>query len=217
MTAAVGVASLILWRWRTRIRMIRAVAVAGIICLHLVMKAPVWYLLARIDLTGGSTGWHRAELITQALNHIGDWWIVGTDYTRNWLPTGSWWNPDHTDITNYFVNMGIIGGLPLLFCFIAIFAKAFQLAGRKMRILRVSSDPFEYQLWSVGAVLFAHCVTFLSISYFDQSYVLYCLPLGIVGALCGLESSNAVGKLGKVPRPKAAGILAREDLQSCGT
>jgi len=29
----------------------------------MVMKAPVWFAIAHIDLTAGSSGYHRAELI----------------------------------------------------------------------------------------------------------------------------------------------------------
>jgi len=31
----------------------------------------------KIDLTGSSTGWHRAELIDSALRHFNEWWLVG--------------------------------------------------------------------------------------------------------------------------------------------
>jgi hypothetical protein len=48
------------------------------------MKAPVWFLIARIDLAGGSSGYHRAMLIDTFLRHFGDWWLLGTKDAFSW-------------------------------------------------------------------------------------------------------------------------------------
>jgi len=183
-----GSMALLLWRWRTSVGRIRTLIILTFVGLHIIMQAPVWYLMARFDLVGGSTGWHRAELITAALNHLGEWWLTGTDYTRHWIAYGVPWSAYHTDITNYYIGMGVMGGLPLMFLFIAIFIKSFQLLGRRMRLLRTAKDPGEFLLWAVGASLFAHCFTFLSIGYFDQSYVPLNLLLGSVTGLCAATS-----------------------------
>lgn len=179
-----GLMGLALWRWRTSVGRIRVLVILTFVALHMAMQAPVWYLMARIDLAGGSTGWHRAELITAAVNHIGEWWLTGTDYTRHWIAYGVPWSANHTDITNYYIGMGVMGGLPCLLLFVGILFKAFQLLGRRMRVLRAEQDPLEFVLWTVGASLFAHCFTFLSVGYFDQSYVPLMLVLGAVPGLC---------------------------------
>jgi len=185
-TLGSGFMALALWRWRTSVGRIRVLVILAFVVLHIAMQAPVWYLMARIDLAGGSTGWHRAELITAAVNHFGEWWLTGTDYTRHWIAYGIPWSAYHTDITNYYIVMGVMGGLPCMLLFIAILVKAFQLLGRRMRVLRAERDPLELTLWSVGACLFAHCFTFLSIGYFDQSYVPLMLVLGAVPGLCSM-------------------------------
>ena len=187
MSLAASLAALALWRWRRNLQQIRRGVFAAIIALALVMEAPVWFLIARIDLAGGSTSWHRAELIDQAVKHIGEWWVIGTDYTRHWMPYGIQWSKDHVDITNHYVNMGVRGGIVLMGLFIAILFKAFQLLGRKMRTMRKLGNPTEFMLWCIGASLFAHASTFMSISYFDQSYVLFCLLLGVVPRLCATD------------------------------
>jgi hypothetical protein len=184
LTLLSGLLALALWRWRTSVGWIRRGVIVAFVALQLVMQAPVWYLMARIDLAGGSTGWHRAELIQQALNHLGDWWLIGTDYTRQWFAYGVGWSEYHTDITNHYLQMGVTGGLPLMFCFIAILAKAFQLLGRRIRLMRSAGGPCEFSLWCAGAALFAHCVTLFSISYFDQSVVTFSLLLGAMPGLC---------------------------------
>jgi hypothetical protein len=184
--------ALALWRWRRNIRLIRNCVIAGLFALHIVMNAPVWYLLAKIDLVGGSTGWHRAELIDQALKRLGEWWLIGTDVTRHWMPTGVPWSTYQTDITNYYLWMGVIGGLPLMLLFIAILIKVFQLLGREIRARRRMGDPAEFGLWCIGSALFAHSLLFLTIAYFDQSYVLLCFLIGAVPQLCTGRSSNSL-------------------------
>jgi hypothetical protein len=179
-----GLAALGLWRWRLKVGLIRTIAICAIIGLHLVMKAPVWYLMSRVDLAGGSTGWHRAELITQAIDHFNEWWLIGTDYTRHWMPYGVNWSGDQADITNYYLKMGVIAGFPLVLLFIAILFKTFQMLGRRMAALRKAKEPSEFILWCMGSALFGHCVNFLSISYFDQNYVLLYLLIGAVPGVC---------------------------------
>jgi hypothetical protein len=185
-----GSAALALWPWRRQIRLIRTSVICGLLVLHIVMSAPVWYLLARIDLVGGSTGWHRAELITQALDHLSEWWLIGTDETRSWMPYGIEWSSAHTDITNYYIWMGVMGGLPLALLFIFILIKAFQILGREIRVCRRTGDPAEYSLWCVGSALFSHSLTFLTIVYYDQNYVFLCLILGAVPGLCIRRAAN---------------------------
>lgn len=182
LAAFLGVA---LWRYRASIGKIRTGVILTLIGLHLIMKAPVWYLIARIDFIGGSSSWGRAELITQALDHLNEWWFSGTDHTRHWMPYGIEWNAAHTDITNYYIKMGVWGGLGLMLTFILILFKSFQFLGRTIAALRLRHDSSEFLLWCVGAALFAHAVTFFSVSYYDQSYV----PLFLlIGAISGIST-----------------------------
>lgn len=192
LTVFATIGAMALWRWRPRMRLIRTGVVLAIVGLALMMKAPVWYLMARIDLTGSSTGWHRAQLVTEAVNRIGDWWLVGTDYTRDWMPYGIGWSKNQVDITNYFLQMGVVGGLPLMLLFIGVLFKAFQFLGRGMNAMRKERNPAEFMLWCAGVSLFAHCVTFLSISYFDQSYVFLFLVIGAVPGLVVAHKNRPV-------------------------
>jgi len=195
LTLLSGLLGLAVWRWRTSVGRIRTLIILGFFALQLVMEAPVWYLMARIDLAGGSTGWHRAELITAALKHFDEWWFIGTDYTRHWISYGVGWTQYHVDLTNAYIYMAVTGGLPLMLCFIAILVKTFQMLGQGMRPMREAKDPDEFILWCVGASLLAHCFTFLSISYFDQNIVILGLVLGSVAGLCAVcpDTSRAGG------------------------
>jgi hypothetical protein len=193
-----GFMALALWRFRESVGWIRRLIIFLVVLLHLVMQAPVWYLMGRIDLAGGSTGFHRAELIQQAVNHFGDWWLTGTDYTRHWFPYGVGWSKYHTDITNQYIAMGVSGGLLLMILFIMMPMKGFQLLGGAMRRLRKSRDPSEFLLWCLGCCLFTHCFTFLSIAYFDQCILLFAVLLGVIPGATALMSAPQPGSVSNV-------------------
>ena len=162
-----------------------------LVVLHFIMNDPVWFLLARIDLTGKSTGWHRAALIDAAIRYIGDWWLAGTDYTRHWMPTGVYWNQNHTDITNHYLKMGVWGGLPLMFAFIAIIAAAFTSVGKTLHLSSQESSRERFYIWILGAILFGHAVSFISVSYFDQSIVFFYLALACIGSVYATKAAAA--------------------------
>lgn len=182
-SAFVALGGVALWRWRHLTRQMQIAALLAYGILDLVMKAPPYYLIARIDLTGGSTGWHRAHLIEQAFKHLGEWWLAGTDYTRHWMPTGVSWSPDHTDITNYYLKLGVIGGLPLMILFIYILWRGFSAVGDALCCLERHQPAERFMTWCLGAGLLAHTATSLSVSYFDQSFVFLYLKLGLLISL----------------------------------
>jgi len=164
-------------------RLIRWLAVLGYIALDLIMKAPAYYIIARIDLTGSSTSWHRAALIDSAIQHLSEWWFAGTDYTRDWMPYGVNWSADQSDITNHYLRMGVDGGLPLMLLFIAVLAMGFSFVGRTLRMTPELPPLSQFMIWALGASLFTHSVTFISVSYFDQSVVFIYLTLAVIGSV----------------------------------
>ncbi|MPY91443.1 MAG: hypothetical protein GEU99_26485 [Luteitalea sp.] len=179
LSAGAAVGALLLWPYRQWTRVVRWGAVVAYVALSLVMNDPAYYIMARIDLSGGSTGWHRARLIESSIEHLSEWWMAGTDYTRHWMATGVSWSPDHTDITNHYLQMGVMGGLPLMVLFIALVAAGFTVISQ---CLRQSPRRNRFALWALGASWFAHAVTALAVSYFDQSAVFLYLTLGLIGA-----------------------------------
>jgi hypothetical protein len=183
MSLFVGIGALGLWRWRHLSRQMRIAAVLGYIMLESVMAAPAYYIIARINIIGSSTGWHRARLIEMGIAHLNEWWLAGTDYTRHWMPTGVSWSPDHTDITNYYLKMGVIGGLPLMGLLIAALLLGFQYIGQSLRLSEKESWEQRFMIWSVGAALLSHVATCVSVSYFDQSYIFLFVNLALIGSL----------------------------------
>ncbi len=190
-TALTGFAAMVLWKRRHYLRMLCWAAVLLIIALDLVMKDPVYYLLARIDITGGSTGWHRAALIQAAIEHLDEWWLAGTDYTRHWMPSGIPASEIHTDITNHYLMMGVYGGLPLMLLFIWVIFAAFGIVSKALLLNQNAPIERHFLIWTLGSILFAHATTFFSISYFDQSVVFLELLFACIGALPAMKPAVA--------------------------
>lgn len=183
MTLFFGIGALVLWRWRHLTRQMRIAAVIGYIMLDIVMKDPAYYIIARSNIVGGSTGWHRARLIEMGIAHLNEWWLAGTDHTRHWMPTGVSWSPEHTDITNHYLQYGVVGGLPLMGLFIAALVAGFRYIGQSLRLSKEEPWETQFLIWSLGAALLTHAATCISVSYFDQSYVFLFLNLAVIGSL----------------------------------
>ncbi len=210
-TTMLGFGALWLWRYRHRMNAVRWAAVAGVVFLHFYMSRPVWFIMDRIDFVGGSTGWHRAKLFDSALTYLDEWWLAGTDYTRHWMHSGVTWSPNHTDITNYYLHLGVIGGIGLSILLVMfIWRSCFRLGGA-MRDAEAAGDPRAFAYWCVAACLFAHAVTFFSISYFGQMYALFWI---VVGAVPGLAACQAAAKEEEHPGEAACAYpdMSRPDL-----
>jgi len=143
--------------------------------LHLVMKAPVWHLLARLNILGGSTGWHRYYLINEAVNRLEEWWLLGAASTAHW-------GNGLFDLTNQYILEGVRGGLITLILFVAIIGLAFQGLGRLWR--NCGSDTQKVMItWALGVSLFIHCMNFLAVSYFGQIIMVWYLLLAMIATL----------------------------------
>ncbi len=162
--AALG--GLLFWRWRQHTQLARRGFVVALIVLHMIMKAPVWFLMAHVsDLIGGG-GWHRAAIIDAAVKHFSGWWLCGTSDTGDWMATQIL--DGGADLTNQFVAAAITAGLPGMLLFIWIIVRCFKNLALSMKKSHESWPDAEKMLWAIGATLFATVVNFFSVSYFDQ-------------------------------------------------
>ena len=184
MSILAGIFALSMWRFREKRTSFLWLIILTYFALDIVMKDPAYYIVARIDLAGGSTGWYRARLIESSIEHLSEWWIVGTDYTRHWMATGLEAFPDQADIVNQYIKYGVLGGLPLLFIFVALLLRGFTYVGSTIRRwCELGTDTrFEFVIWACGATLFVHVVTCISISYFDQSVIFLYMILAVISA-----------------------------------
>lgn len=198
-TILLGIAAIGLWGFRRSIRQIQIATVFVLTVLHFIKDRPIWYLMALMDFVGGSTGWHRAYLIDVGMKRMDEWWLCGTDRTGHWMPY-SLPTPIpgifQADLTNYYLHLGVIGGLPLVFCLFAVQWNAFKRLGAKIIEMRSLGDGREFSLWCIGATLFAHSVTFLSISYFDQMYVFFWIVVGSLPAILSVVPAEETSEDG---------------------
>lgn len=183
----IGTGILLLWRFRraiTTTRLVSALAVGSLIY-YLWKGRGIWHLLSRIDITGGSTGAHRSMLWNSGIKYIGEWWVYGTDYTRHWIPYGLPSDPNHVDLTNHLLLIGVKGGL-----LPAVLVAAAMLYVFKGLLTRSSEEECDgYRPWLAWCVLASVSAVMLgsgTIAYFDNTCILVSVILG-VGSIAGTE------------------------------
>jgi hypothetical protein len=148
------------WPLRKKMRWVRWGLVTSLVGLQLVMKAPVWALISRVDLTGSSSSYQRYMLVNMTILNFGKWWMIGTPSYVNW----GW---DSWDLCNQFVAVALTGGLLTLIFYIAIFKRSFGAIGNARK--RVAGDrQQEWLLWCMGSALFATVVAHFGINYAAQ-------------------------------------------------
>ena len=207
-----------LWWFRTRMRLVRWGTVLGIVGLAFVMKAPVWYLFSRLSEVAGGTGWYRSYIIDQAISHFNEWWLVGSANTASWAPAGevTVGDPNNMDIINQFVAEGLGGGILKLGLFVAMIVQGFKVVGRCMSDGRLPRQD-AIMVWAFGVSLFAHCLSFFSVSYFDQIIVIWYWLLAVMAALFSVaeiqsfadqtsESAGAVPVEASPPADSSGGL-----------
>jgi hypothetical protein len=193
MALVAGIFAICFWPFRKKMRQIRWGILILLISLHLVMKAPVWFLIARVDVLSGSTSYQRAQLIDEFVHHFGDWWLVGSYESEDW-------GTDMWDHTNQFVAEGEQGGLVTLICFIALISLSFGRIGKARKAVEGDREK-EWYLWILGAALFSHIVGYFGISYFDQTRMSWYAVLAMISAATApILASQAVMD----PAPDAA-------------
>jgi hypothetical protein len=172
-------------------------AIVVALALHFVMERGIWTLIARIDLVGGSTGWHRSNLIEQAINHIDEWWAAGTLSTRHW----GW---GLQDVTNQYLLEGMRGGIWAMIALAASIALALRACGFWLRRLPAGSSQ-HLLVYGIGASLFAQAAIFLAVSYFGQTTMIWYLTIGMGAFLAesaAVESQRT--RQGIAPTPRIA-------------
>lgn len=206
--AVVGVAGVFMWPLRRHMRTIRWGALATLIALHIVMKAPVWSLLHRVSFVGGSNTWHRFELVDQCIRHFDQWWLVGTTVNDAW--GAHMW-----DTANWYVGSAVRGGLIGLGLFIALISFSFRDVGRGWRSLSRESGAGKL-VWSLGAGMFAGAVSFLGSELYDQSVVAwYALPALTLAAIRSAARPATMMDLDVADRSVFASQSANEPAGDC--
>ena len=174
LTCLVGIVALLMWPFHRYIKVFRWVMLFLVIGLHMIMQAPVWALVGRVRVFGGSTGYHRFNLIDQFLRRFEDWWLVGVKSTGEW---------GHYlfDVSNMYVRIGVDGGLFNLLLFIALIVFSFRNIGNHIISESTDSNVKKFY-WGLGSALFVHTVSFMGSSYWDQIIVMWYWTLAMISS-----------------------------------
>lgn len=158
-----------LFYFRQLMPLIRVGTAIGLVFLHLLMERGVFHLISRIDIAGGSTGYHRYILIDEALSRVDEWWLFGT-------LSVSHWDEGLEDITNQYILEGVRGGLLEMLSFILVIVLLYKGISRSMRLTDNKNDA--WLLWAIGTLMFMHVMNFLAASYFGSLVTTFYLFLG---------------------------------------
>jgi hypothetical protein len=177
---ALGITALIFWRVRRYTKAALITMVVSLVLLNFAMKVPVWFLIGRISNITGGGGYHRALLIDQAVNHVGQWWLAGTSDTGDWFQYQLELN-EKADITNYYVAAAVDAGtLGLIFAVTLTIACFKQIS----RAYAAQEQPRAQKLlWGLGATMIATIGILFSVTYMDQQQILWFFLLASIAAL----------------------------------
>jgi len=169
------------YKWRRYTGRLSQGFLASLIILHIVMAQPVWHLVARVNVVGGSTGWHRFYLIDEAINHFDEWILLGCQSTEHW-------GMGLQDVTNQYILEGVRGGLATL----VLFSVMVYGLSRASLMLSLQAVPAAYQFlaWCIFAAVVGHCVAFMGVSYFGQIMMLWYMMLALGGFMVDMRSST---------------------------
>jgi hypothetical protein len=176
--AAVGAAGLgaVAFRWRYKAKQILKALCWTALAMQLVMSQPIYHLILRIDLVGGSTGEHRFRLIDAFIRwHWREWVLIGIEGTGHW---GFGLN----DIANQYVLEGCRGGLAGLAVYIWGIVIVFLYSVKVWKSVEFDRAKLT-MAWGLASCVFAHCMAFIAVSYFGQMNFAWFLHIGIIAGL----------------------------------
>jgi hypothetical protein len=211
-----GLVALAFWPMRKAMKKVRWGIVAVLVAYDIMSKVPVWYILSKIsDLTGGD-GWYRSYLMDQCWKDMSHWWFAGTSDTSNWGVTTMAWGG--ADLCNMYVACAACSGMGCLILFILILIRGFQNLGQALRRARESLPQSEVILWCLGCCLFAHLMTFFSVTYWDQMHVIWWGLVAMIASATSefLNNEQMQTSTEKVPSAQGSDDDGREGLRPQG-
>lgn len=211
MAFCLGVFCMACWRFRERMRAIRWGLAAALVGLHIVMKAPVWFLISRFGALAGGDAFYRSELIDQAIRHFDQWWFLGFHDTGEWtvnhLADGT------ADITNQYIRDGVDGGVLALILSFVVLVRCFSRLGTARKTLQScateDAPAQEWFVWCLGCALFAHAMTILTVEYYDQMRFAWYMLLAMIASMTSevLDARPASPEISDTARESSAAAL----------
>jgi hypothetical protein len=176
-----GIVGAMMFPLRWWMRPIRWGILVAFCLFQMLSSKPAWRILVDIDIVGGSTGYYRYELIDQSIKHIDQWWETGGNIDT------SKWSSELIDDTNYYLVIGLTGGLPLLTVFVIMVSLAFGGVGRAWRNAG-ANRAVVVAAWALGVSIFIFLMSFFSVTLFGQIVGLWSMILAMVGSVMPAKS-----------------------------
>lgn len=180
-----SILGLFMWRFRKHMRGIVWGVIICMIGLHFVMKAPVWALINRISVFSSSSHYHRFLLIDNFIKRFNEWWFIGVKDTAHWNEYIQTW-----DVSNNYVRVGVDGGLLAFVLFIMIIVLSFRNIGKMVRFAKDSINQ-QKLFWSLGVAMFSYVVSFLGVSLWDQTIIVWYFIIAVIASLQYENSTSA--------------------------
>jgi hypothetical protein len=168
-----GLLGILLWPFRRSMKAVRWGIVIVLVAMAMAMNAPVWFVIAHINVIGGSGGYDRAFLIDNCMRHFEYWWLIGTNQNANW-------GYDMWDMSNQFVAEAETGGIVTLICFIAIITKCFGRLGGMRKLVSLKQ---QWLYWCLGSIMLANIFAFFGVAYWDQTQIWWFAFLAMICAV----------------------------------
>ena len=195
--AVVGIS---LFPLRKKMRQIRWCILFALILAQFTLKGGAIYLVSRVNILGGSTGWQRSYLMDRCIVYFPEWAILGTRDSKHWA-AGEMGGLGLGDVNNQYILEGIRGGLVTMVLFVAVIALTYRNIGRMLRSREVvDSRSKTIYIYSLGVILLVHTASFFSVSYFGQTLMLIWLVVAVTAGLSqtiisqDLRSARATGR-----------------------
>ncbi|MFZ2473205.1 MAG: hypothetical protein WAW52_14840 [Methanothrix sp.] len=172
-----SVIGLLMWYFRKHMRLIVWGIFLFIIGLEIVMKAHVWALINRISFFSSSSHYHRFLIIDKLIENFNEWWLIGTQSTKHWSEF-----IQLTDVSNNYARIAVDGGILALILFIMIITLCFRHIGK---MIAFANDSIEHQklFWIWGVAMFSYVVSFIGVSLWDQTIVIYYFIIATIASM----------------------------------
>lgn len=136
-------------------------------------------LIDYLALNSG-TAWYRTRLLEIAVNNLNEYWLfgAGSNMPHHWGQQLD--GRLHIDIVNHFLMIGLYGGLPAMFMYIAMHVKTFKYAilARK----KYADEKQRSLLYGLLATILALDISSMSVSLFGPPLILSYILVGVTVA-----------------------------------
>ena len=165
-------------RFKNWLKLVLMGFVFSCIFIGIASNRPIYHVIISYANPIGGAGWHRAKLIDLAIEHFGEWWLIGYgDKDPGW---GESLGMGFTDVTNEFVFAGVQYGFLGVIALCGVLATAIR---QLSRLHNSSTDPRLKSLaWALGSAIVTVIFIFMSVAFFGQMIPLFYSVLGIIGS-----------------------------------